>query len=257
MEAHEYQRMADAEERHFWFRGSRQVIFTWLGAALADLGSAAKVDGRGRLDLVDIGAGTGGTLLAIGRRFEGLDAYGVEASPIALDIAHKRGVDVQAGALPDLPLSSASADVAIALDVFEHVDDDVAAMAEVRRVLRPGGRLIATVPALQWLWSDHDVALHHYRRYHRRELGERLGAAGFLVRRISYYNTFLLPPVAAVRLFGRLGPARAGPPRSDLVALPAVVNEPLAWLFAAERHVLARATLPVGASLIVDAAVAR
>ena len=250
MEAAEYQRMADAEERHFWFRGSRTVIFTWLDVALADLAAGTASP---PITLLDVGAGTGGTLAAIASRFNGLSASGVEISPIALALARQRGADVTAGALPDLPVHSHSVDIALALDVFEHVEDDIAAMRDVRRVLRPGGRLIATVPALAWLWSEHDVALHHYRRYDRNLLVERLRMAGFVVRRVSYYNAALLAPIAAVRLAARLrrGPARAA--RSDLAPLPAWINEPLAALFGAERFVLARMALPLGASLIVDA----
>ena len=247
MERHEYQVMFDAEERHFWFRGSRRVIFSWLDRALRENAGAA------RPRIIDVGAGTGGVLARLCERG---DAWGVEWSGEGAAYISSRGLPVVRGGLPHLPLADASFDAAVSLDVFEHVEDDAAAMADVRRVLKPGGRLIATVPALRWLWSEHDEALHHFRRYHLEDFRSRLVAAGFRVRRLSYYNTLLLPPIATVRLLGRLrGPRRLGaaPPSSD-VSLPlAPINDLLAAVFGAETHLLKRLSLPIGASLIVDA----
>ncbi len=238
--------MFEAEQRHFWFRGSRAVVESWLRRAIAEaeLGD--------RPSLIDVGAGTGGML----DRISGLcDAWGVEYSPDGAAFSHSRGVRVLRGGLPHLPLASDGFDLALSMDVFEHVEDDVAAMADVRRVLRPGGRLIMTVPALQWLWSRHDEALHHHRRYDRAMLVSRLEQAGFRVARCSYYNSLLLPPIAAARFAGRLKQRLAPsttPPSSDVSDVYEPLNGLLAGIFAAERHLLAVGSLPLGASLIAD-----
>jgi SAM-dependent methyltransferase len=249
MQIDEYQKMFEAEERHFWFRASRTIVAGWLHRAMreAELGADAA--------LVDVGAGTGGMLSRIAGSARCL---GVEYAAAGVALCRSRGLRVVRGGLPQLPLRDADFDVALSMDVFEHVEDDAAAVREVRRVLRPGGRLIATVPALRWLWSEHDEALHHFRRYHRRDFDALLRDNGFEVVRLSYYNTLLLPPIATVRLAGRLrravglGPA-ADEVASDVETLPAAVNDALHRIFASEAGLLARTNLPIGASLIVDA----
>ncbi|MCO4760719.1 MAG: class I SAM-dependent methyltransferase [Myxococcales bacterium] len=238
--------MFDAEQRHFWFRGSRAVVQSWLTRAISELGT------DGLPSLVDVGAGTGGMLERISSQ---CDAWGVEYSPDGAAFCHSRGVRVLRGGLPHLPLTSDRFDLALSMDVFEHVEDDVAAMADVRRVLRPGGRLIMTVPALQWLWSEHDEALHHHRRYDKQMLETRLGEAGFRVVRCSYYNSLLLPPIALARFAGRLKdmafPSTTAP-SSDVGNVPEPFNGILTAIFSSERHLLARGRLPLGASLIAE-----
>lgn len=248
MELDEYKKMFDAEERHFWFRASRQIVQGWLERAMAEAG----MDRSARL--VDVGAGTGGMLA---RLVGTCQTLGVEYAPAGVAFARSRGLDVVRGGLPDLPLRDGTFDLALSMDVFEHVEDDVAAMRGIRRALRPGGRLITTVPALQWLWSEHDVALHHHRRYHKAEFAERLERAGFEIVHLSYYNSLLLPPIAAVRLAGRLrgrgGPAQPGQmPASDVGEVPGPLNELLTRIFASESSLLRMTNLPVGASLIAD-----
>ncbi len=248
MELDEYKKMFEAEERHFWFRASRQIVQGWLERAMAEAG----MDRGARL--VDVGAGTGGMLARLGGTCRTL---GVEYSPAGVAFARSRGLDVVRGGLPDLPLRDGAFDLALSMDVFEHVEDDVAAMRGIRRALRPGGRLITTVPALQWLWSEHDVALHHHRRYHKAEFAERLQAAGFEIVHLSYYNSLLLPPIAAVRLAGRLRgrPAAAvngQAPASDVTDVAAPLNAVLTRIFASESQILRVTNLPIGASLIAD-----
>lgn len=238
--------MFEAEKRHFWFRGSRAVVESWLQRAIDDAAMGQ------RPSLIDVGAGTGGMLDRIAPL---CDAWGVEYSPDGAAFCQSRGVRVLRGGLPHLPLATDRFDLALSMDVFEHVEDDVAAMTDVRRVLRPGGRLIMTVPALQWLWSRHDEALHHHRRYDRSMLETRLKQAGFRVVRCSYFNSLLLPPIAAVRLAGRikdrLAPSSA-PPASDVGDVVEPLNGILSSVFGAERHLLAHGRLPLGASLIAE-----
>jgi SAM-dependent methyltransferase len=244
MELDEYRIMREAEEQHFWFRGSRSVIFDWVDTALESIG--------GRPRTLDVGAGTGGVLAGLSTRG---DVWGVELNESGARYVAGRGLPVVRARLPNLPFADASFDLAVSLDVFEHIDNDVAAMADVRRVLRPGGRLIATVPALRWLWSEHDEALHHFRRYHKADFASALQRAGFQIRRLSYYNATLLAPIAAARLAGnalrRIRPNRAAP-SSDVSIPPAPINDAFAALFGSERHLLKHLPLPIGASLIAD-----
>ncbi len=240
MEAIEYERMHAEEERSWWFRGRRRV----LEAAVDRLGLPA--DAR----IVDVGCGTGGNLVMLQRHGE---ALGVEPSPVGAAYARQRtGARVVEATAEDTGLPSASADLVTAFDVLEHLDDDLAALRELRRVLTPGGRLLVTVPAFMMLWSGHDVALHHRRRYRRPELRQRLREAGLRVDWLSYYNAALFPPVAAVRLARRLvGGGRA---KADGVTPPpAPLNRALEGLFAAERFVVGRAPLPFGVSLMAAA----
>ena len=250
MQHDEYQKMFEAEERHFWFRASRGIVEHWLDRAMSEAGLGSDAT------LVDVGAGTGGMLGRISGRAR---CIGVEYAAEGVAFCRSRGLTVVRGGLPALPLRSGAFDLALSMDVFEHIEDDAAAVAAVRAALRPDGRLIATVPALDWLWSEHDEALHHFRRYDKAAFAALLEGAGFEVVRLSYYNTLLLPPIAAVRLAGRfrrtlLGDKGAGTaPASDVGDVPGPLNELLYRIFASEGGLLARGDLPFGASLIVDA----
>ena len=154
-----------------------------------------------------------------------------------------------------LPFANASFDTICMFDVLEHLSDDHRAAAELYRVLKPGGLLVITVPALQWLWGRQDIVNHHYRRYHAAQLRSVLATAEFEILRLSYFNMFLFPPVAAVRLAFRLlglncGKA-AGDVRSDMHwARTGLLNTWLHKIFAAEKYWLAKRNLPVGVSLL-------
>jgi hypothetical protein len=130
------------------------------------------------------------------------------------------------------------------------VPDDVSAAREFRRVLRPGATVILSVPAYQWLWSGHDVVHGHRRRYTRRRLAATLAAGGLLVRRLGYFNAFLFPLAAAVRLAGRL---LRRPPRSDTARLPARLNRVLLRILLAERRRVLAGGFPAGLSVFAVA----
>jgi len=253
VELHEYEVMYRAESRHWWFQGSRRVLLSLLRR----YGPEPRAAGV-PLRLLDMGCGTGITLDRLSRS-AALDSYGVDLEGAALSFCQARGLTRLARAsVTALPFADATFDAVTALDVVEHVEDDVRALSEAARVLRPGGVAFVTVPAHSWLWSDHDRALHHQRRYGRAQLDERLRAAGLVPERLSFYNTALFPVVALVRLAQRLrrfvrAPERVAVPRSDVRVPPAAANVALRELFAAEGAWLARADLPFGVSLVAVA----
>ncbi len=150
-----------------------------------------------------------------------------------------------------MPFEDASFDLITCLDVLEHTPDDTATLRELRRVTRPGGWLLLTVPAYQALWSRHDEANHHYRRYGRRSLRRAAGAAGWQVRRETSFNSLLLPPAAVVRLVQRRRNA-TGDYTPDLQLGPDWLNGALELPLRAEARWLRKGrTLPAGLSLMV------
>jgi SAM-dependent methyltransferase len=234
--------MLDVDERHWWYRGRRQIIRAELDQL--PLPSPARI--------LDAGCGSGRTL-------EELVDYGtvagLELNPDAADVARgRRCGEVQVGRLEELPWPTDSFDLITCLDVIEHVPDDRAALRELRRVSKPGGWLLATVPAYQALWSYHDEANHHYRRYERTTLRSAVAEAGWRLERMTSFNTVLFAPAAAVRLAGRRfrrNGARGDDQQFDLQLGPTWLNEMLERPLRAEANWLRRGhTLPAGLSLL-------
>ncbi len=227
----------EEDRRHWWFRGRLAVLLATLRRVLPP----------GRLRLLELGCGTGNVLAALA---EFGMAVGMETHPDLAAAARAAGLDVRPGRLPgDLVVEPGWADAVLLLDVLEHLDDDVAALVTARRALRPGGLLVITVPAYRWLWSGHDVALGHRRRYTARELSRVVERAGLAVVHASYFNTLLFPAVALTRAWKRL----RRDARHDLRRPSPAINRWLEWMFALERHLVPRVTLPFGASLLVVA----
>ncbi|MEZ4269216.1 MAG: class I SAM-dependent methyltransferase [Myxococcota bacterium] len=237
MDPAEYGRMAEAEADSWWFRGRRRVLDAVVGRM--DLPRDSRI--------CDLGCGTGGNLAMLARY--GV-VTGVERDPMAARMAREAtGFEVQVGTAEQTELASDSFDVVCLFDVLEHLPAEGPALAEIRRILRPGGRLLLTVPAFPLLWSGHDVALHHFRRYRRAGLARVLLNAGMDLQWLSYYNAALFPPVAAVRVGRRL--LGGGSARADLGASSdGLGSSVLEAIFAAERHIVGRIPLPVGVSLI-------
>jgi SAM-dependent methyltransferase len=244
METAEYERMFRAESEHFWFAGTRAVIADALARALGAR------EGARVLRVLDVGCGTGYTLT---RLPAAVSAVGLDASAEALRWAARRGTGARLvrAAAESLPVAQATFDAVLALDVLEHLDDDGAGAREIARVLRPGGVALVTAPAFGWLWSAHDEALHHRRRYRLAELGAVLRGAGLAVERASYYNFWLFPLAAAARLLSRL--RRGAAPSTDLSIPPLGLNRAFTFLLASERHLLRRVRLPYGMSCIAVA----
>jgi SAM-dependent methyltransferase len=229
----------DAEERHWWYRGRRRV----LAAVLDGLAVAPGIR------ILDAGCGSGRNMADLARRGK---VCGVELASSSLEVARARGVgEVRAGSLEQpLPFADGAFDLAVALDVLEHLADDRPAWRELARVVTPGGRLVVTVPQYGWLWGEHDVVSHHHRRYTRALIAERAGAAGWGVERLTSFNTTLLPAIAAARFLQRRRHRAA--PSDDLARTPqGAVNTALERVLAAEAAWIARGhDLPAGVSLL-------
>lgn len=236
MELDAYRKMASTEDRHWWSCGRRAIVRAVIGKL--DLPKSARI--------LEIGAGTGGNIAML----EGFgEVQAVEMSDLARRIAReKTGRDLLAGHLPDnIPIPPGSIDLICLFDVLEHVREDEASLAAMRRLLRPGGRIVLTVPAHQWLWSTHDVILHHMRRYSRSQLRQRILDAGYRIEKLSYTNSALFPVAVIARLADRLRRAKTS---SGQELPPAPVNAAMRALFSAESMIVPNASLPFGVSLL-------
>jgi SAM-dependent methyltransferase len=223
-----------AEERQWWYVGMRAISDALLGSVPGSSG------GR----LLDGGCGTGNNLLHLGGRWR---AVGVDLSEEALRFCRARGVRVVGGSLLSLPFDDGAFDCVTSFDVLYHrwVTDDGAAVAELARVLRPGGLLLVRVPALRMLWGAHDEAVHSRHRYTRGEIESLLKTAGLQVLRSSYANCFLFPLLAARRTLDRLT-RRHG---SDVQFLPPLLEWAFGSLLSLEARLIPHVSLPIGASV--------
>lgn len=236
----EYANLERVEQAHWYYAGKRELVRRWFGRF-----------GRPRPEdtLLDCGAGTGrfAEEMAAACRVLVLDDH---AESLAL-LRKRFPADRVLGLAPTgIPLPDRSVDLLTALDVLEHIEADGAALADMHRVLRPGGLMIATVPAGMELWSEWDVSLHHHRRYSRRTLRALFAGADWEVLHLNYTNVAVYPAVWLVRRWQQAFPARAGARAEDQV--------PAAWLNRLLRRVfvatgLSRIPFPRGVSLIVVA----
>jgi len=227
MEGTEVRKLTELEDRHWWYRERR----TLLARAVAGLTPG---------DALDVGAAGGGNTRVLRER--GWRAAALEYGPEGAQVCHERGIPVLRADATRLPLAPASLDLVVAFDVLEHLDDDKAAAGGVLEALRPGGTFLVAVPCDMRLWSEHDVAVGHVRRYTRAGLVDLLEGVGFELEDIRSWMVLLRPAVALRRR------ASSG---SDLDDPPRWLNASLHAVVALERW------LPVGAlpgvSLLVRA----
>jgi SAM-dependent methyltransferase len=248
----EFEAMLALDDRHWWYRGRRRAV-----RALIE-GVRPPANAR----LLDAGAGSGRTLDELARYGR---VAGVELNPLGAEAARRRGhAEVAEAPVEAIPHPGASFDLVTCLDVIEHTDDDARALTELRRVTRPGGAAIVSVPAYPRLWSRHDEVNHHRRRYTRRTLRAAAEAAGWRVQRLTGFNATYLLPAALVRIARRdraerpevpaiAGSAGRSPraERSELALTPSALNALLEMPLSAEAALIARGVdLPAGLSLL-------
>jgi len=235
MERVVYDQMADYDQRHWWYRARREVLAALIGRIVRPPPGAR---------LLEIGCGTGHNLPMLSA-FGHVDA--LELDEQARGYAEKRlGREVMSCPLPELAeVKDRHYDLIGAFDVIEHIDDDAASLKSIAQKLKPGGKFVMTVPAHQWMWSAHDVANHHKRRYSKRGLKALIGRSPLRLDVMGYFNSLLFPVAVAERLSSKI---RA---RDDveLGLPPAALNTALEKAFATERHLIGRVPLPTGLSL--------
>jgi SAM-dependent methyltransferase len=231
-----YDRMAAHDSTHWWYRARRDILADYLTRE-GKLPANAKI--------LEIGCGTGHNLPMLAG-FGTVDA--IEIDPAARAIASERlGRPVSASPLPMLPdVPRGAYDLIAVLDVVEHIEDDVAALKAMADCLAPGGKILVTVPAHQWLWSAHDVVNHHHRRYSKGTLAGAIGKAGLRHNGLRYFNSLLFPLAAAARIVGRM----TGKDDSDDSPPPPFLNTLFERIFRAERHLLGRVPMLPGVSIV-------
>lgn len=229
--------MSEFEEEYWWFVGRRKIIETILKKEL---------NRKSQLRILDVGCGTGKTTLSL---IKFGNVYGVDSSFSALKHCSKRGLNkVLKCSSYQLPFRENTFDLVTLLDALEHIENDVQVLEEIKRISKKDSLILLTVPAYQFLWSEHDIALSHYRRYTSKTLTKVLKEAGFDIVRMSYFMSFLFPLVAAYRLISKRKKTKSNP-KADLTPLPTSINEVLKKILILESHILYKTDLPFGLSI--------
>ena len=239
MERVVYQQMAELDDRHWWYRARREII--------ADLIRREAQLPRNP-QILEIGCGTGHNLAMLSG-FGHVD--GLELDDEARALSEKRlGREIMRAPLPELAeVPDAHYDLIGAFDVIEHIDDDRASLASIAAKLKAGGKFIMTVPAHQWMWTAHDVANHHKRRYSKSGLRALINGSPMRLEKVGYFNSLLFPVAVAERAASKL----RGKDSGDVTLPPAPLNAALEKVFAAERYLVGRFPLPPGLSLFAVA----
>jgi ubiquinone/menaquinone biosynthesis C-methylase UbiE len=240
MEQTEYEKMYDLEDTYWWFQGRKSIIFSIL-RKFKLLGN------KKRRSVIDLGCGTG---LILAELNEHATTLGVDFSTLALQFCRQRGIDNMVCAdVTRLPFDDASFDLLFALDLIEHISDDTALMKEMHRICRPRGMVMLTVPAYKFLWSEHDEALHHHRRYSADEFRKLIAEAGFEPLKFSYCISFMYLPIVVFRVLQKLIKPK-GSPQTHLIVLPKWINSLLIRILKIEARLIRHVNFPFGISLI-------
>lgn len=233
-----YIEMARVEDLHWWFVARRRIACKAI----------VRLNIPPHAQILEVGSGTGGNF-ALLERWGTVTAIEMDAIAYELSL-EKKSVETQVflGKCPDcMPAAVTRYDLICLFDVLEHIEDDVAALRYLLGLLAPGGRLLITVPAYAWLWSSHDVYLHHFRRYTDSSLSRTITSAGGSLCYKTYFNAILLPLVVFVRFLGRL----FGVKKTLGTALPCwPLNYSLSIIMSIERMLLRFSRLPCGTSIM-------
>jgi SAM-dependent methyltransferase len=245
MRPDEYRVMFQVENEYWWYRGLRELLKRLLPRY-------TRIDGASLI--LDAGCGTGANLKLLEAHGR---AIGIDIAAEAIAFCHHRGIPAERAFLAsvtDLPFASATFDLAVSFDVICNIPEDVAAFQQIARVLKPGGYLIVQLPAYQWLWGAHDVAVGHQRRYSSREIRAKLARAGLHVERVLHTNALLLPVVAIQRWLSRRALKNNYAIVSDLqMDVPSWVNALLSIIYRIEIAIEAWMDFPFGLSIIAIA----
>ena len=238
MQEHTYSIMYEVEGTHWWFVGRRRIISSFVEKICRELGTAHP-------RILDVGCGTGANLELLGQYGE---AEGVDVSEEALSFCRARGLrNVHRGEAERLPFEDGSFDLVTGLDVVEHLDDDVAGLKEMHRVLKPNGRALLFVPAFMFLWGVQDDISHHRRRYTIPALRKVVEAAGFEVERTTYANLSFFAPILAGRVLMKVTGLK---PASENNINVSALNGVLGRILGAESFFLRRMNFPFGVSAL-------
>lgn len=238
MQPEEYRIMFEVEEMHWWYRGLRRLVFLFLGRYLRS--------GQ-KLQMLDAGCGTGILLTHLSSLGQ---SWGFDYAEEAVFFCRQRGLkDILRASVTAIPFAAESFDLVTCLDVLCHqaVEDDELALREIHRILRRGGLAIINLAAHRFLYSSHDRATGTARRYSRREVQQKATRAGFSTLRLSYWNCFLFPAVAIMRLWRKGATERTA---SDLRLSHPLLNSFLDRIVALEALLLRYIDLPLGSSVI-------
>ncbi|WP_164976061.1 class I SAM-dependent methyltransferase [Oleiharenicola lentus] len=240
MQLDEYRKLAETEDRMWYFRALNRRMAHWLG----------RLQPEREARVLDAGCGTGGLIKSLRAANPGWRITGLDFMPLACELARERtGAEIVQGSITSLPFADATFDAVVSADVVCQVEDHAQALREFARVVRPGGAVLVNVPAYRWLWSYHDDACQTKHRYTRPELVALFQAAGLAVRFASYANLLPLPLIAARRKL--FPPAQ---PTSDVQVYAAPVEAVFSTMAAGEHAWTKRGwPLPAGSSVFVAA----
>ncbi len=242
MEQHTYGIMNDVEGKHWWFVGRRAILEEFLRQIIRNPKSKLQ-----NPKILDVGCGTGANLEMLANFGT---AEGVDVSDDALEFCKAKGLEAHKGLAESLPFADESFDLVTALDVVEHLDDDVAGLKEMNRVLKTGGKTLIFVPAFMWLWGVQDDISNHRIRYTREQIVERLEKAGFEIERATYANITFFMPILLGRMLMKVTGIK---PESENNVNVSALNGIFGKIFSSEKYWLNRANFPLGVSIVIVA----
>jgi SAM-dependent methyltransferase len=244
MQEHTYAIMNRVEDSHWWYVGRRAILESFLEGIIQN--SRFK-NQDSKIKILDVGCGTGGNLEMLAKFGA---AEGADVSDDALEFCKSKGLTVHKGLAESLPFADESFEVVTALDVIEHLDDDIAGLSEMYRVLKRGGNTLIFVPAFMWLWGVQDDVSNHRIRYTKKQIVERLEKAGFTIERATYANITFFAPILGGRTLMKLTGIK---PESENNVNVSALNGVFGKLFGAEKFWLKNFNFPFGVSIVIVA----
>lgn len=242
MQQHTYEIMNRVEDKHWWFVGRRAILESFLGQIVSQIRNP-----QSAIRILDVGCGTGANLEMLANFGE---SEGVDVSDDALEFCRAKGLKVHKGLAEELPFEDESFDVVTALDVVEHLDDDIGGLKEMNRVMKRSGRALIFVPAFMWLWGVQDDISNHRIRYTKKQIAERLEKAGFEIERATYANWTFFAPILAGRTLMKITGIK---PESENNVNVSALNGIFGKIFSAEKLWLKNFDFPFGVSIVITA----